>query len=363
MNKIIKKIFLGLFIIFAYLPLLKADDGGVCKKYTNYYYFSEKTGSGDYGASKTSTNTAYLPLPEIPKKDANKDYSDAVEIKQVCIDGGSQTGCSEDDESWTKEEFMERFIPFYTKGDKLSVKKDDGKDYNYLRISNEKDGNVVSDILHVEWQEESGNVAKYSFYPANKEDIDASKMAASTVASNVTKSSTVVNKNYITFEIKRTFASNDNATLMPLAIENGENQEGYFDVALYKVTYTSCTYKATIDYFYENTTERVEFDDESDPNPYVKEELAADYEGKVESPKAKDRTCEPLDKSVDIKITDENGVAKDRNYVVYYKCKTADPPKQEETGDTLILIAWVIAVMAIGYVIYYSVSKKKKSSL
>lgn len=122
----------------------------------------------------------------------------------------------------------------------------------------------------------------------------------------------------------------------------------------YDVVYYTCEeevkFNATIDYFYEGTTERVEFDDEED-NPWKKTDLEDKYTETVTSPSKKN--CTPDKEKVNVSI---NG--KDFYDVVYYACEEVENPV---TGTAFIIVATVVGAGAItGAAVYYNKKVKKK---
>ena len=120
---------------------------------------------------------------------------------------------------------------------------------------------------------------------------------------------------------------------------------------VYKVTYTSCTYKAQIDYVYTDGSEAAPSHNE--------DELEAGYTNKVTSPTIEN--CTPDKKEVTISIDKDK--PKDFYEKVVYTCKIDEEPKNNgPTGDALIYVAWIIGIAALGYSVYYFITLKKSQT-
>lgn len=141
--------------------------------------------------------------------------------------------------------------------------------------------------------------------------------------------------------------------------------------AAYYVEYQTCGdyYTATINYYYyqngDITEDRVEFDDETVENPYVKDYLSAGDSIEKASPELEgcvivDTNGKKYDKDKTVELTIDAENPKDVEKNVYYYCKALDEGKENNTGDALIYIAWAIGLGAIGYSVYYFKNLKKE---
>lgn len=324
-----KRILVGILFMFLLLPMVKAEEkeGIVCKNYTNYYFFSEMTTERIYGNNTSSTNTAYFPLPEMP-------VENTTVIKHVCISGANsyQTNYTSDcAETWSKEKFWTRWVAIDTKNDIGYVVLSDNTKYGFKRnISTNTSTNIISDIWHDEWVTSSGVVSSGSYYPTNSTiRNNPTALAGATIASKVTiEGEPVEAKKYIKIDIKRTFADKEGATAVELT--NGTTtKDGFFDVTVYKVTYTSCTYTSQIDYIFEDKTKAAESD--------IKSGLEDGFETSVTSPTIKN--CTPNSDKVDIKIDGDNF-----HKTVVYTCeipvtisKRRVKKDEELSGATLVI--------------------------
>lgn len=302
MRKDIKKILLGILFVFLLLPMVKADEYPKCKDYTNYYFFSLMTIAGDYG-NPSNSNTAYFPLPEVP-------VNGTTNIEHVCIQGnGNYQSGSTCSETWTKTDYWTRWLAVDAKQDIGSVNTDAGM-RNYKRnITTNTSTSVISDIWHGKWTNSSGVVSETQYYPFDSSKNNATDRANATVASKVTIVGTPnETNNYIKLEIKRDLVGTEGATAIELTTDGTSHQPGFFDVAVYKVTYRSCTYNAKINYLYRE-------DNSVAHEPHEEEELKDGYENDVESPSI--AGCTPDSDSVHIKINGANF-----EDTVYYTCET-----------------------------------------
>lgn len=323
-----------------------------CKDYTNYYFFSLMTRESEYGENKIAgPHTAYFPLPEIPAK--NEITGKSINIEQVCITDApnvnNQTGCSS---TMTVTDYWTRLLEVQSKGEEGTVTIKDGTIRKYKRYITSDDNNLVSsDIWHLQW-EKNGEVFSGEARPKGEDSLEIRRGA--TIASKVSADESTIEeeKRYASINIKRELTTTNGTTPIELIQENGEDfGKGFFDIAVYKVTYTSCTYKAQIDYVYTDGSEAAPSHNE--------DELEAGYTNKVTSPTIEN--CTPDKKEVTISIDKDK--PKDFYEKVVYTCKIDEEPKNNgPTGDALIYVAWIIGIAALGYSVYYFITLKKSQT-
>lgn len=367
-------LFIGIFMI-ASVKTVEADDSDLKKinEYTKYYFILEAKeydyvfGNPDV-EYKAFTRYSFPVLMEEDKADLT------TEIVCVRRDENDTTSCANFDESDIVD--LDWFYNAYF----MTINQ--GEDVTFVDVSDEshtvKQYSIPGGCGPINNQEHciyldrlsAGAFGRVGFDEAFIDLSDQSKMQAmidasilpyyfeDTYVSNDDDGYSILIINYFT---KPTLYGNDSVVPIDVVWEDSSETVPFvLSPILYRVTYNtttevetpvdpSSTYDATIDYFYEGTTERVEFD----VNPWKKTGLEDQYKETVTSPTKKH--CTPDKEEVEVVIDGE-----DFHETVYYTCEDVENP---ETGTAFIIAVGVIGVAAIaGAILYYNKNVKKKES-
>ena len=372
-------LFIGTFMI-ASVKTVEADDSDSTDLrrvtvYTKYYYFVEidsyemYQNETDEGEELLNASSYYFPSFKV-------DNATNFTAERVCVkrDENDTTSCADFDESdivdldW----FYNAYFTTINQGEDVIFVDVSYESHTVKQYSipggcgpiNNQETCVYSDRLS------AGAFGRVGFDEAFIDLSDQSKMQAmidasilpyyfeDTYVSNADDGYSSLIINYFT---KPTLYGNDSVVPIDVVWEDsGETVSFVLSPILYRVTYStttqvetpvdpSSTYDATIDYFYEGTTERVEFD----VNPWKKTGLEDQYKETVTSPTKKH--CTPDKEEVEVVIDGE-----DFHETVYYTCEDVENP---ETGTAFIIAVGVIGVAAIaGAILYYNKNVKKKES-
>lgn len=366
MNKFKRKNY-GLFSLLAICLMfsgVKAEEK-MCYYY-DYYFFIEINTNSIYqnriagGANWDRHHGTYFPALE------DKNARVAEEEMRICIrrDENDDVSCSglPDEQVITLRQFYEVYHDVATSDNIVTFDiPESSSKTTSSRIYEEINGDSIYRFFsHGKWFEieGSGAIEEGSDGAVDLSDSQIDAMVKASALPHFVQFSSSYTDDYYYMSIRRIINAdqNGNADVEPFDIvwHAGESaQSSVLSPALYLRTYKlPCEEKfnAVIDYYYEGTTERVEFDN-NEANPWNKKDLEDGYSENVVSPTKKD--CTPDKNSVNVKI---NGA--DFHDVVYYSCKEVENPK---TGTTFIIAASVIGAAAIaGSIIYYYKKVKKK---
>lgn len=395
-QKIFKKISLiglTLFTTILSSSIVKAEES--CITYDNYYFFNEinelksvqnylnnKSGLETQNLSEINgTNTwershaAYFPVISGDAKPPKNNES--VISRRVCLskngkNDGNEAECVNN--TWTLENFYDKEL-FLSQDP--TVKKfiidDTYGSTSYISRSEEKtdeDGEkvITTYYKHGRWfiVDNNGNIISEGGSGVNYINIEREKLVKGSFLPSLTSISlNVLNARTESAKgiINRTIEQEDinGVEAFDIAWKSGEEAKAsVLTPGLYQVKYRLCKevedtpkYKATINYYYEGTTNRVEFKND-EPNPYQEENLEDGTTKDVKSPELKGCT---VDKdNVTIKIE-----GKDFEENVYYNCEV-EKTENPKTGSALIIIAWIIGLASLGYSVYYFIKLKKEEN-
>lgn len=420
-NKLLKIGLLG-FILLSTILFTNKVEAKSCKIYKDYYYFLDGTTREWYekvsplanGENFEQPNSTYVPAGYA----ANSVLKSQGQIKIV---RDNATG-----EEWSLKDYYDKYKIIIEK-DGTTISTPEGEDEVKIYTeptTEEAEIDVIRHILHGTWYKE-GNEYRYGVAEDYKEESKENLIASSMIPTETTITFDYnEDKEIFEVEVNRNIfkADLDAVTGGATATLGGEKRTDVINApGLYYIVYNYCTYTGTINYYYEGTEKRVEFDDNS-ANPYIKSGLEAGAEEKVQSPELKN--CTPDIENVTIKIDKEN--PQDVSYDVYYTCdsykaqidyvyaetgeeaadsyfeanledgytKNVESPKVEgcvtkdkevkvniegkdfykkveyvceipdngPTGSFLIYIAWMVGLGALGYSVYYFIKLKKKTN-
>ena len=393
--------FLGLVLVVlticGFTNAVKADGEPwkTCGHHKNYYFFNNIQGSEYYekriskdgqrlGDNKESgtdwTHSDSTTLPSIG--DAGQDIS-IEKAERVCLYKQSASECDGySGEKMLLETFYSKYRGTAFSGNILEYKNNGGNtDYSGYMVEGDTTyfthGRVVEAyvnffggtsednhtlcVVHAYNPERYGPDEVCSYYNDDKKLVSGSILPTEESMSSNPISDFNKNRSYFEITVNRKIAVDtygaDSVVYIPMRWPDyAEDGKGILVPAMYYVEYdVNCeddtTYKATIDYFYEGTTERVEFPDGS-KNPWTGTNLDDGYSRTVNSPSLSG--CVPDKKSVNVQI---NG--KDFYDKVYYTCTVQSNPK---TGDMYIGIIAVFAVAGLVYAYwYFSRGKNRKN--
>lgn len=362
--------------------LVKADK--VCTTYKDYYFFSrlnqaslvKNSNNGYYtGESGLWEDTSSTNYPTSWYDDLKTKLEGDIIEKRICLKKGDKidgVSSSCNNNYWELKDFYEKEIEIANDGKIENFATESGeRQYTILEEkSTDNNKNVISRYyMHGKWARDDVSGESTTSYLTDGTTADtlvkisalAMKYLEDKNAEGVSFASNLITSPEI--KITRKYYIDDYADAVTEAektennISWGENGKlpAVISPALYYIEYTLCEkYNATINYWYKE-------DNTKAADSWTEENLDDDYEEEVPSPEIKN--CTPDLKSVNVKITDPD--AKDvgpvnREYNVYYTCKTDAEGKQEPTGDALIYLAWAIGLGAIGYSVYYFRSLKKE---
>ena len=324
-TKLFKRIgLLGLSTLAAFTLTSNVKAEEQCTTYTNYYFFSE---INDFEAIKSNVQTGgdewfrshrtfFQGLPSSAKD---------VQQERVCLDkNGTKDGtCSV---VWTLTDYYNRYKQIVSNGSRVDINTPKGSDNNTVLNAD----NTTKYYKHGYWYEvQNGTIGNTGTAPTNIEEV----ALASLINGSFFPTSTNISFSFddpsgaTIATVDRTIKSANYAGVTPFA--SGAFNQGVLTPTIYKVTYkddcheATPKYKAIINYYYwdmqndKPTTNKVVFEDDTKPNPYTANNLEYTYTTNVPSPKAKNKTCTPLEESVDVaKPSDSDTFTHD----VYYKC-------------------------------------------
>lgn len=324
-TKLFKRIgLLGLSTLAAFTITANVKAEEQCTEYTNYYFFSE---INDFEAIKSnvqaggdewfrSHRTFFQGLPSSAKD---------VQQERVCLDkNGTKDGtCSV---VWTLTDYYNRYKQIVSNGSRVDINTPKGSDNNTVLNAD----NTTKYYKHGYWYEvQNGTIGNTGTAPTNIEEV----ALASLINGSFFPTSTNISFSFddpsgaTIATVDRTIKS-ANYTGVTAFQTTGFNQ-GVLTPTIYKVTYKDdCheetpKYKAIINYYYwdmqndKPTTNKVDFKNDSNPNPYTESNLENGYTKNVTSPEAANASCKPVENSVKIEINDA-----DFTHDVFYKCST-----------------------------------------
>ena len=368
-------LFIGTFMI-ASVKTVEADDSDSTDLrrvtvYTKYYYFVEidsyemYQNETDEGEELLNASSYYFPSFKV-------DNATNFTAERVCVkrDENDTTSCADFSASNTVDLdwFYNNYFLAVNEGEDVTFDSVTSGEMTVKRYSGFGGCGMFEGTQMCDELEGFSYGVKPSGIPIFFDDLlDRSRKADMISASVLPHSVDIThltneNSTFVSFDYQVSATENGNDGVVPIDAvwEDGEKASVLYPV-LYRVTYStttevetpvdpSSTYDATIDYFYEGTTERVEFDDEED-NPWKKTDLEDKYTETVTSPSKKN--CTPDKEKVNVSI---NG--KDFYDVVYYACEEVENPV---TGTAFIIVATVVGAGAItGAAVYYNKKVKKK---
>lgn len=397
-EKVSKKIFkkfgllsLTLFVAMPTISTVKAEES--CVTYDNYYFFNEmnelqnvqnylnsKSEEVQKNASERSdisiwerNHATYFPVISGDAKPPKNNES--VISRRVCLSkngqaDGNDAECANN--TWTLEKFYEReyFVSINPTEKSLLIDNNYGTT-KYIYRSEEsvdEDGEkvVTTYYKHGRWfiVNNSGTILSEGGSGVNYIGVERDTL----VKGSILPSTTSISLNVLN---ARTESAKGliNRTLEPgnlngveafnIAWKEGQlEKESVLIPGLYQVKYRLCEeveelpkYEATINYYYKDTTDRVEFKN-NEPNPYQESDLENGTTKNVKSPALKGCTADKDD--VTIKIEGKDFVEN-----VYYTCEVENP----KTGSALIITAWIIGLGALGYSVYYFTKSKKEENI
>lgn len=424
-NKLLKIGLLSTTLLLTTLFINKVD-AKTCKIYKDYDLYLEVTDSSVYnseieehGAYSVNTETH---TPAGLSKDATliKDY----QIQIVKENAGVQ--------SWTLETYWNNYKNLYDNGKEEILNTSKG-DTTIIVYKTETATEVTRYIRHGKWyasdeEYEVGVSQESIFANTTASIIGASIIPTGSIKALTGETGTKIistkEGDFYKIQAYRSSTAEDINGLTGIAVKlNGRDHNSvYLAPSAYYREYEYCTYTGTINYYYADTKEKIEFEDGSN-NPYIKSELEAGDEEKVQSPELKN--CTPDLENVTIKIDKDN--PKDVSYDVYYTCKelykaqidyvyaetgeeaadsynktsledkytekvtspkiagcvtkdtevevsidgkdfykkveyTCEIKEAPPTGSFLIYIAWLIGLGTLGYSAYYFIKLKKKTN-
>lgn len=422
-NKLLKMGLLSFTLLFALLFTNKVGAES-CKVYKDYYYFLDTTDESkheaDLGGSDSyiKTNTTFVPAGEA----SNSKMIDQFQI-EVVKDGGSITN-----KEMNLDNYYDNLKKVYA-GEEKQLTTPKGVSTINIYKEKETEEEVIRHILHGKWYVD-GEEYKNSFIKEIVK-IDNQKLINSSIIptgelntfANIKGTGIKFEKGEQIFDVtvERSILKSDIENLVPVDVSGGgEYHKKVLNApGVYYIEYNYCTYTGTINYYYADTKEKVEFEDNS-ANPYIKSGLEAGSSKEVTSPTLKN--CTPDQAKVNIEIDKEN--PQDVSYDVYYTCKkfynakidyvfadtgkeaadsyykdnledgytknvespkiegcvtkdkevkvniegknfykkveyTCEVEENEKTGSLLIYIAWLIGLGALGYSTCYFIKLKK----
>lgn len=358
-KKIYKRV--GLLSISALAALslavpVKAEQS--CKRYANYYFFSETNTEAYYkekfsqSDSKKFEFVTSIKSPKLPEGFSN------LEEGKVCLTNGnydestSNVECIKN-EKWDLKTFYEK-TKLISKGttENYTV---DGKTVKYTHYDEEVNGEIRRYLNHNTWYLKEGTK-----FTERTDGNDYFEITVDTLINgSIFPQTTTIgrdfgNKEYDTYTVTRTHTESELTGVTPFLYKwAGENEPSNTLIApnLYKVAYDVCEdkFKAEIDYINKDTNEKVH-------EPYKKDDLSNGDKDSVDSPKVDGCTLvDKNDSTVDYTIDNT-----DYQKTVYYTCKAESPAVNPKTGNALIFVAWVVGLGSLGYSIYWFKKNKKE---
>ena len=358
-KKIYKKV--GLLSISALAALslavpVKAEQS--CKRYANYYFFSE-TNTQDYYNEKfsQSESDSFEFVTSIKSPKLPEGFSNLKEGK-VCLTNGnydestSNVECIKN-EKWDLKTFYEKTKQIHKgKTENYTV---DGKTFKYTHYDEEVNGEIRRYLTHDTWYLKEGTK-----FTERTDGNDYFEITVDTlIKGSIFPQTTTIgrdfgNKEYDTYTVTRTHTKSELTGVTPFLYKwAGTNEPANTLIApsLYKVAYDVCEdkFKAEIDYINKDTNKEVH-------EPYKKDDLSNGDKDSVDSPKVDGCTLvDKNDSTVDYTIDNT-----DYQKTVYYTCKAESPAVNPKTGNALIFVAWVVGLSSLGYSIYWFKKNKKE---
>lgn len=327
-----------------------------CKRYANYYFFSE-TNTEAYYNEKFSQSDSFefvtsIKSPKLPEG------SNKLEEGKVCLTNGnydestSGVECIKN-EKWDLKTFYEKtkLIPKGTT-ENYTV---DGKTVKYTHYDEEVNGEIRRYLNHDTWYLKEGTK-----FTERTDGNDYFEITVDTLINgSIFPQKTTIgrdfgNKEYDTYTVTRTHTKSELTGVTPFLYKwAGTNEPANTLIApnLYKVAYEVCEdkFKAEIDYINKDTNKEVH-------EPYKKDDLSNGDKDSVDSPKVDG--CTLVDKNDStVEYTIDNT---DYQKTVYYTCKAESPAVNPKTGNALIFAAWVVGLSSLGYSIYWFKKNKKE---
>lgn len=363
-KKIYKKVGLLSISVLAALSLAVPVRAGTkaeqsCKRYANYYFFSE-TNTEAYYNEKFSQSDSFEFITSI-KSPKLPEGAKVLDQGKVCLTNGnydestSGVECIKN-EKWDLKTFYEKTkqIPKGTT-ENYTV---DGKTVKYTHYDEEVNGEIRRYLAHDTWYLKEGT--KFTertdgndYFTDNEITVDMLR-EGSIFPQTTTVGRDFGNKEYDTYTITRTHTKSELTGAKPFLYKwSGASEPSNTLIApnLYKVAYEVCEdkFKAEIDYINKDTNEKVH-------EPYKKDDLSNGDKDSVDSPKVDGCTLvDKNDSTVDYTIDNT-----DYQKTVYYTCKAESPAVNPKTGNALIFVAWVVGLSSLGYSIYWFKKNKKE---
>ena len=363
-KKIYKKVGLLSISVLAALSLAVPVRAGTkaeqsCKRYANYYFFSE-TNTEAYYNEKFSQSDSFEFITSI-KSPKLPEGAKVLDQGKVCLTNGnydestSGVECIKN-EKWDLKTFYEKTkqIPKGTT-ENYTV---DGKTVKYTHYDEKVNGEIRRYLAHDTWYLKEGT--KFTertdgndYFTDNEITVDMLR-EGSIFPQTTTVGRDFGNKEYDTYTITRTHTKSELTGAKPFLYKwSGASEPSNTLIApnLYKVAYEVCEdkFKAEIDYINKDTNEKVH-------EPYKKDDLSNGDKDSVDSPKVDGCTLvDKNDSTVDYTIDNT-----DYQKTVYYTCKAESPAVNPKTGNALIFVAWVVGLSSLGYSIYWFKKNKKE---
>ena len=357
-KKLLKSTLLSfaLLITLFYSNKVSADQN--CKVYKDYYYFLD--------ATDKSTYVSEFEASEIYRKNSST-FVPAGEASNSEMIDQYQIEILKEASSITDEQVQMDLNTYYTNLKKIKQSEEkeltipNGKSTVNIYKELETEENVVRHILHGKWYT-NGQENENIFIPLVVKRDNSELINSSIIATGELEKFTDIKGTGIKFEkgdkifnvtVERSILESDIEELGVADLSDGGNYHKamYIAPAVYYIEYEYCSYTAQIDYVKEGTEVPIKEEDKLDVS-YTKSNLEDGFNETVTSPDIEG--CVTKEKEVDVKIDGE-----DFYEIVEYSC---DVPKSEQTGDTLIYVAWIVGLGALGYSVYYFMNLKKQKS-
>ena len=359
-------VFLVLVLSIVFTSEVKAAE--VCEKHQDYYFFIEINAVETWdtylsgGSVWERSHKTYFPA--LPK--------DRIDFKEsrICLkrDDSDNLSCDGyEGPIWTLEQFYTAYELAANSTDvrTFTISGTDSETSSKVYTTTGSDGTVIRYYTHGKWYAIDGSELIEGGESVDLSSSSVDAMSKASLLPHITEItmafSETDNNSYqsLSGRVDRTIdaSHNNNSSVVPFSVvwtvENVPT-DSILAPSLYYVEYDTCSekYNATIDYYYEGTTDRVEFDN-NEPNPWTQTGLEDGYSTSVTSPSKEG--CTPDQSRVDFTIQ-----GADYHGVVYYTCEVEEVPDNPPTGDTVIGAVIVIGIVALGYVLLYYTNRVKE---
>lgn len=378
MNKknLIKTIVLTILILAPISKGVKAAE--VCNNYYDYYLYNTVSASssfisprGIFEDQNLHSNVEFRSLALYLPATDGKNISQEI----VCL--GEKSTSNSCITNLTLEEAYSLYKKVSEEGNKDTVHINDpfDKEISYYKLSTKNSNKEVTNYYLFNDSvytliSRSNNVPinadtyKINYLDYTIQDLKQATIIPSSVSFKATTSDDDLSeddKESINEIIKGTgfSAAHINTKILP---ENLTNiNEIYFEdnsivliptVILVKYQKCSEAFNVTINYYYKDTNQKIDFENNTS-NPYTVTGLEKGETLTVNSPSLKN--CIPDKEKVVVEVKDT-----DITQNVYYTCSTDENINNPQTGTIMLYIAYILGGGALCYSVYYYIRQKKK---